>query len=118
MFDLFHQGKKVNIEPIADYGDAIKYRDHCSVNYGYHAGILPKSWDGEYRISFFEDSNQFDQKFVKVSGDTKELFETARQGLDAANLYRKGNYWCTFEVKNAEGIYQEYEYLFKIRMKN
>jgi len=64
---------------------------------------------GTIRVSFFEDSDQFNQEWVTIEdGMTFEkVKEIANSFLDKARLYRIGNYWATFCQLQPDGKYVE-----------
>jgi len=64
---------------------------------------------GYIRVSFFEDSYQFNQEYATIEGGMtfEKVKEIANSFLDKARLYRKGNYWATFEQQQPNGKYVE-----------
>ena len=119
MFNLFFQGKKINSKPFLTYKEAMYDQGLNLITYGYKADIHPESFYGEYRISFYEGSDHVKNMEMMVCENTLHfMIEIAKEELLKFRLYRKGNYWCSFSVKDKDGVYQEYDYLFKLRIKN
>lgn len=119
MFNLIYQGHPVNQTPFETYELALEQRGLNLINYGYQAEIVPVCFDGEYRVSFFEDSFQFNQEIILVSDNNfLSLKEYAAQKLVEARIYRKGNYWCSFEKKQPSGQFDESKFLFTHRIRS
>ena len=64
---------------------------------------------GTIRISFFEDSYQFNQETVTVNETTtfEDIKTAAADQIKEAVAYRKSSYWATFDQLQPDGKYVE-----------